>query len=61
MKFLTIFFYLITFSYSFATEKPDIKNIVINSKPKSYEEVIFKDVNNNKIDLNNYKGKLCTL
>ena len=61
MKFLTIFFYLITFSYSFATEKPDIKNIVINSKPKSYEEVIFKDVNNNKIDLNNYKGKLLML
>ena len=61
MKFLTIFFYLITFSYSFATEKPDIKNIVINSKPKSYEEVIFKDVNNNKIELTNYKGKLLML
>jgi len=61
MKFLTIFFYLITFSYSFATEKPDIKNIVINSKLKSYEEVIFKDVYNNKIDLNNYKGKLLML
>ena len=58
MKFLTIFFYLITVSYSYAIEKLDIKNIVINKNLKTYEEVIFKDINDNEVDLANYKGKL---
>jgi thiol-disulfide isomerase/thioredoxin len=61
MKFLTIFFYLITVSLSYATEKPDIKNIVINKNLKTYEEVIFKDANDNEVDLANYKGKLLIL
>ena len=61
MKFLTIFFYLITVSLSYATEKPDIKNIVINKNLKTYERVIFKDANDNEVDLANYKGKLLIL
>jgi thiol-disulfide isomerase/thioredoxin len=61
MKFLAIFVYLLTFSYSFAIEKLDINNIVINKKPKSYEEVIFKDENKNEVNLVNYKGKLLIL
>ena len=61
MKFLAIFVYLLTFSYSHAIEKLDIKNIVINKKPKSYEGVIFRDANKNEIDLVNYKGKLLIL
>jgi len=58
MKFLIIFIYLITTSYSYSIEKPDIDNIVINKNLKTYEEVIFKDVNQKNIDLANYKGKL---
>ena len=45
MKFLIIFIYLITTSHSYSIEKPDIKNIVINQNPKTYEDVIFKDIN----------------
>ncbi len=61
MKFLIIFIYLIVTSYSYATEKLDIKNIVIIKNPKTYEEVIFKDVNQKDINLINYKGKLLVL
>jgi|TARA_B110001450_G_scaffold208788_1_gene199550 thiol-disulfide isomerase/thioredoxin len=61
MKFLIIFFYLITTSYSYAIQKPDIKNLVINKNLKSYEEVIFKDINEKDINLVDYKGKLLIL
>jgi len=61
MKFLILFIYLITTSYSYATEKPDIKNIVINKNPKTYEEIVFKDLKQKDIDLVNYKGKLLIL
>ena len=61
MKFLIIFFYLITTGYSYAIQKPDIKNIVINKNPKTYEDVIFKDINEKDINLGDYKGKLLIL
>jgi len=61
MKFLIIFIYLITTSYSYAIEKPDIKNIVINQNPKNYEKVFFKDANKKTINLADYKGKLLIL
>ena len=58
MKFLIIFFYLITTSFSYAVEKPNIKNLVLVKKPKSYEKVFFKDKYQKNVDLSNYKGKL---
>ena len=61
MKFLIIFIYLITTSYSYSIEKPDIDNIIINKNPKTYEEVIFKDKNKKNVDLANYRGKLIIL
>ena len=61
MKFLIIFIYLITTSYSYSIEKPDIENIVINKIPKTYQEIVFKDLNQKDIDLANYKGKLLIL
>ena len=61
MKFLIIFIYLITSSFSCATEKPDIKNIIINKNLKIYKEVIFKDIMKKDIDIANYKGKLLVL
>ena len=61
MKFLAIFVYLLTFSYSHAIEKLDIKNIVINENPKIYKEVIFRDANENEVNLADYKGKLLIL
>ena len=61
MKFLIIFIYLITTCYSFAIEKPNIENLVINKNLKTYDEVVFKDKNQKDIDLVNYKGKLLIL
>jgi len=61
MKFLTIFIYLIATSLGYAIEKPNIKNLVLIKKPKTYEEVVFKDTNQKDVDLANYKGKLLLL
>ncbi|MDA8537369.1 TlpA family protein disulfide reductase [Candidatus Pelagibacter bacterium] len=61
MKFLIIFIYLITASFSYAIEKPSIKNLVLIEKPKNYEGVVFKDKNQKNVELANYKGKLVLL
>jgi|TARA_B110000285_G_C14723941_1_gene423409 thiol-disulfide isomerase/thioredoxin len=61
MKFLIIFIYLITTSYSYTVEKPNIDNLVINKNLKTYDEIVFKDENQKNIDLSNYKGKLLIL
>ena len=61
MKFLIIFIYLITPSYSYTVEKPNIDNLVINKNLKTYDEIVFKDENQKNINLANYKGKLLIL
>ena len=61
MKLLIIFIYLITTNFSYALEKPDIKNLVLIKNPKIYEEVIFRDINLNMVNLNDFKGKLILL
>ena len=61
MKILIIFIYLITTSFVYAIEKPDIKNIVINQNPKIYENITFKDFHKNDVDLSDYKEKLLIL
>ena len=61
MKFLILFIYLITTSFVYAIEKPDIKNIVIIKNPKTYEEIVFKDSKQKDVNLANYKGKLLIL
>ena len=61
MKFLILFIYLITTTYSYTIEKPDIENIVINKIPKTYQKIVFKDLKQKDIDLANYKGKLLIL
>ena len=57
-KFLTALFYLIITSVSYSIELPDIKNIVINKDNKSYKNVIFKDVYNQDINLDDFRNKL---
>ena len=61
MKFLTIFLYLVTTSLSYSIEKLDMQNIVINKDPKSYKNIIFKDINNNDVNLENFRNKLVLL
>ena len=59
MRFLIIFIFLIT--NVVAEELPGIKNIVIHKIPKTYDNVIFLDKNDQKININEYKGKLLIL
>ena len=61
MKLLIIFIYLITANLSYALEKPDLKNLVLIKTPKTYEEVIFKDINQKNVNLADFKGKLIIL
>ena len=61
MKLLIIFIYLLTLSFGHATDKPNIKNLVVNKNPKTYEQVIFKDKNQKNINLADYKGNLILL
>ena len=61
MKLLIIFIYLITTNFSYALEKPDLKNLVLIKNPKTYEEVIFKNINQKNVNLADFKGKLVIL
>ena len=59
MRFLIIFIFLIT--NVVAEELPGIKNIVIHKVPKTYDNVIFLDKKDQKINIDEYKGKLLLL
>tara|TARA_B100000767_G_scaffold28659_1_gene24861 strand:- start:15 stop:530 length:516 start_codon:yes stop_codon:yes gene_type:complete len=61
MKLLIIFIYLIISNFVYASEKPDIKNLILIKDPKKYEDVIFKDINQKNVDLDDFKGKLIIL
>ena len=61
MKLLIIFIYLISTSFSQALEKPDLKNLVLIKNPKSYENVIFRDINEKNVNLDDFNGKLVIL
>ena len=61
MKLLIIFIYLITINFSHAFEKPDLKNLVLIKNPKLYKDVIFMDLNQKNVDLDDFKGKLLIL
>tara|TARA_B100000787_G_scaffold96850_1_gene71497 strand:+ start:189 stop:674 length:486 start_codon:yes stop_codon:yes gene_type:complete len=45
----------------YGLEKPDIKNLVLIKNPKLYEDVIFKDINQKNVNLDDFKGKLIIL
>jgi thiol-disulfide isomerase/thioredoxin len=61
MKLLIIFIYLITTNFSHAFEKPDLKNLVLIKNLKSYEDVIFMDINQKNVNLDDFKGKVVIL
>ena len=61
MKSLIIIIYLITTGFCYAIEKPDIKNLILNKKQKTYDVVVFKDKDQKDVNLNNFKGKLIIL
>ncbi len=59
MRFLIIFIFLTT--NVVAEELPGIKNIVIHKVPKTYDNVIFLNKNDQKTNINQYKGNLLIL
>ena len=59
MRFLIIFIFLIT--NVVAEELPGIKNIVIHKAPKTYDNVIFLDKNDKKINIKEFNGNLLLL
>ena len=59
MRFLIIFIFLIT--NAFADDLPGIKNIVIHKAPKTYDNVIFLDNKDQKINIEEFKGNLLIL
>jgi len=61
MKFLIIFIYLIAVNFSYAADKPDIKNLVLSKNLKTYNDVTFKDKNQKNVNLEEFKGKLLLL
>ena len=61
MKLLIIIIYLTIANFSYALEKPDIKNLILLKNPKAYEDIIFKDINQKNVNLADFKGKLIIL
>jgi len=66
MKFLAlkssiIIIYCINISFSYSSDKLNIKNIVMNKHLKDYNNLVFKDENYNYIGLDNYSDKLLIL
>ena len=59
MRFLILFTFLIT--NVFASNLPQIKNIVIHKDPKTHDNVIFLDKKDNKINIKNFDGNLIIL
>ena len=59
MRFLILFIFLIT--NVVAEELPGIKNIVIHKDLKTYDNLIFLDKNDQKIDIKNFKENLVLL
>ena len=59
MRFLILFIFLNTNVY--ADGLPDIKNIVIHKDPKTYDNIIFLDRKDQKINIKNLKGNLIIL
>tara|TARA_A100001011_G_scaffold300049_1_gene313264 strand:- start:222 stop:701 length:480 start_codon:yes stop_codon:yes gene_type:complete len=48
-------------SSALANDVSNIKNIVINKEPKTYDNISFLDSNENIIELRDYRGKLILL
>ena len=59
MRFLILFIFLIT--NAVAEELPEIKNIVIHKDLKTYDNLIFLDKNDEKVDIKNFKEKIVLL
>ena len=58
LKFILIFIYLISSSSSYATQPPNLKNLVIHKDPKKLEKINFTNINNEIINLSSFENSL---
>ncbi len=58
LKFILIFIYLISSSSSYAIQQPNLKNLVIHKDPIKLEKINFKNINNEIINLSDFKNSL---
>ena len=58
LKFIIIFTYLISSSSSYAIQQPNLKNLVIHKDPIKLEKINFKNINNEIINLSDFKNSL---
>ena len=58
LKFILIFIYLISSSSSYAIQQPNLKNLIIHKDPKKLENINFKNINNEIINLKRFKNSL---
>ncbi len=58
LKFILIFIYLISSSSSYAISKPNLENLIIHKDPIKLEKIKFKNVNNEIINLSEFKNSL---
>ena len=57
-NYLVIIIYLISSSYSYSIERPDIKNLIIHKDKKKIENVEFFNFKGQKISINNYRNAI---
>ena len=58
LKFILIFIYLLSSSSSYAIQELNIKNLVIHKDPIKLEKINFKNINNEIINLSDFKNSL---
>ena len=58
LKIILIFTYLISSSTSYAIQQPKFKNLIVHKDPLKHREIAFYDLNNELINLDNYKNSL---
>ena len=61
LKFILIFIYLISPSISYATQEPNLKNLIIHKDPKKLEKINFINIDNEIINLNNFENSLIVI
>ena len=54
LNYLVILIYLISFSFSYSIDRPDIKNLIIHKDKKKIENIEFINSKKQKISINDY-------
>ena len=58
IKFVSILIYLLSTNLAYATKQLNLKNLFVHDQPKKLENITFRNVENNIINLDNYNYSL---